>query len=94
MEPFGLKNVELNVLSVYDGRSIKIKIWRNGNNVYTNFCGLYASEDSVECESFTTFSIDYILVYEKKYCLEVCLILFNTQIIDSLDKSLFDSDEN
>lgn len=60
----------------------------------TNFCGLIVPEDGAECKSFTIISIDYILVCEKKYCLEVCLILFNTQIIDSLDESLFDSDKN
>ena len=31
------------------------------------------SEDDIECESFTVISIDYLLVYENKYYLQVYL---------------------
>ena len=30
-------------------------------------------EDDIECESFTVISIDSILVYENKYCMQVYL---------------------
>ena len=38
---------------------------------YTNFRGLNFSEGAVECESFSVISIDYLLVYENKYYLQV-----------------------
>ena len=66
------KNIKLNALPVYDDRYIKNKI-TYGGNVYTNFHSLNVPEDDTECESFTVFSIDSLLVYENKYCLEVCL---------------------
>ena len=62
-----LKNIELNVLPVYDDRYIKTKKRTYGNNVYTNFCGLSVPEDHIECESFTVISIDSLLVYKNKY---------------------------
>ena len=40
----GLKNIELNVLTVCDDRYIKTKIITYGNKVYTNFCGLNVPE--------------------------------------------------
>ena len=40
-----LKNIELNVLPVYDNRYIKTKIRTYGNKVYTNFCGLNVPEN-------------------------------------------------
>ena len=30
-------------------------------------------EDDIEYDSFTVISIDYLLVYERKYYLQVCL---------------------
>ena len=30
-------------------------------------------EDDIECESFTVISIDYLLMYDKKYYLQVYL---------------------
>ena len=46
------KNIELNVLPVYDDTYIKIKIRTYGN------------KDDIECESFTVISIGFLLVYE------------------------------
>ena len=37
---------------------IKTKIGTCGDKVYTNFHGLHVPEDGVECETFTTISID------------------------------------
>ena len=67
------KNIELNVLPVYDGRYIKTKIRTYGDNVYTKFRGFNVLKDDIECESFTVISIDYLLVYESKYYLKVYL---------------------
>ena len=67
------KNIELNVLPVYDGRYIKTKIRTYGYNVYTKFRGFNVLKDDIECESFTVISIDYLLVYESKYYLKVYL---------------------
>ena len=68
-----LKNTELNALPVFDDRYIKTKIRTYGDRVYTNFRGLNVPEDDIECESFTVISIDFLLVYENKYYLQVCL---------------------
>ena len=57
-----LKNIELNLLPVYDDRYIKTKIRTYADKVYTNFHGLNVSEDDIECESFTVTSIDSLLV--------------------------------
>ena len=43
------KNIQLNILSVYDDRYIKTKIRTYSNKVYSNFCGLNVPEDDVEC---------------------------------------------
>ena len=37
------------------------------------FDNLNVPESNVECESFTAISIDFSLVYENKYCMEVYL---------------------
>ena len=50
---FGLKNIEFNMLPVYDDRYIKSKIKTCGGNIYTNFSGLNVSEVKI--------------VYENKY---------------------------
>ena len=42
-----------------------------GNEGYTNFCSLSVPEDDTECKSFTVISIDSLLVYDKKYYLQV-----------------------
>ena len=52
-------------------------------------------EDDIECESFTVISIDRLLVYERKYYLQVYLgncvyRTVNKQMTDYLDKNLFE----
>ena len=56
-------------------------------------------EDGVECQSFTTISIDSSLVYENKYYLLVYLDncaykIVEKQMLDYLDDHFFYSDEN
>ena len=43
------KNIQLNILSVYDDRYIKTKIRTYSNKVYSNLCGLNVPEDDIEC---------------------------------------------
>ena len=66
-----LKNLEC--FTSFDDRYIKTKARTYGHKVYTNFRGLNVPEDGAECESFTIFSIDFLLVYETKYYLQVNL---------------------
>ena len=68
-----LKHMELNALPVYVNRYIKTKIRTSGDKVYTYFRGLNGPENDIGCESFTVISIDSLLVYNKKYCLQVYL---------------------
>ena len=89
-----LKNIK-NTLPVYDDRYIKTKIRTFSDTVYTNFCGLNVPEDDVECESFTVISIDSLLVYDKKYYLQVYLDncaykTVNKQTTNYLDENLFE----
>ena len=63
------KMEKLNTLPVYDHRCIKTTIKTFDDKVYTNFRGLNVSEADIKCESFTVISIDYLLVYDKKYYL-------------------------
>ena len=89
------ENIELNALPVYDGRYIKSKIRTYGDKVYTNFRGLNLLEDDIECKSFTIISIDSLLVYHKKYDLQVYLDncaykTVNKQMTDYRDKNLFE----
>ena len=66
----------------------------HGDKVYTNFRGLNVSEDDIECGSFTVISIDYLLIYENKYYLQVYLDNYviqktvNQQMTDYLDENL------
>ena len=51
-------------------------------------------EDDIECESVTAISIDFLLVYENKYYLQVYLEncvykIVNKQMADYLDENLF-----
>ena len=62
---------ELNALPVSDDRYMKTKIRKYGHKVYTNFHGLNVPEDDIEWESFSVISLDYLLVYENKYYLQV-----------------------
>ena len=74
----------MNALPVYDYRYIKTKIRTNGDKVYTTFSGLNVPEDDIECVSFAVISIDYLLVYESKYYLEVYLDNYAHKIVGSL----------
>ena len=60
-----LKNTKLNALPVYDDGYIKNKIRTYGDTVYTNFLGVNAPEDDIECESSTVISIDSLLFIKK-----------------------------
>ena len=90
-----LKNIKLNALPVYDYRYIKTKMRTFSDKVYTNFRGLNVPEDNIECESFTVISIDFLLVFDKKYYLHVYLDncaykTVNKQMADFLDENLFE----
>ena len=67
------KNIKLHTLPVYDDRYIKTKLRAFGDKIYTNFRSLNVSKDDIEFESFTTISIDSLLVYDKKCYLQVYL---------------------
>ena len=89
-----LKNVELNTLPVYDDRYIETKIRTYDDKVYTNFSGLNLPQDEIECESCTVISIDSLLVYESKCCMQVYLDnctykIVNKQMTDYLDEDHF-----
>ena len=93
-----LKNIELNVLPVYDDRYLKTKIRTYGDIVYTNLRSLNVLEDDTECKSFTFASVDSLLVYDKKIYLLVYLDncaskIVEKQIIDYLDDNLFATNE-
>ena len=68
-----LKNIKLNALPVYDDRYIKTKIRTYGHKIYTNFRDSNVPKDDIECESFIVISIEPLLVYDKKYYLQVYL---------------------
>ena len=74
------------------------KIRTYGDKVYTNFRGLNVPEDGVECEPFTIISINFLLVYQNRYYLELYLNSFvyqilNKQMIDYLYDNLFEANE-
>ena len=88
-----LKNTKLNALPVHDDRYIKTKIRTYSTKVHTNFCGLNMPDD-IECASFTVTSIEYLLVYDNKYHLQVYLDnsaykTVSKQMTDYLDENLF-----
>ena len=90
-----LKNIKLKALPVYDDRYIKTKIRTLDHKVYTIFRGLDVLQDDIECESFTVISIDPLLVYNKKYYLQVYLDncaykTINKQMTDYLDENLLE----
>ena len=91
-----LKSIELSALPVYDDRYTKTKIRTYDDKVYTKSRGLNVPEDDIECESFTVISIDSLVVYENKYCLQVylhkCAYTFpNQQMMKIyLDDNLFE----
>ena len=61
------------MLPVYVDRYIKTKTITYSDKVYTHFPWLYVPKDKAECESFKVISVDYLLVYEHKYYLQVFL---------------------
>ena len=90
-----LKNIKLNALPVYHDRYVKTKIRTFGDKFYTNFRGLNVPEDDTECESVAVISIGSLLVYNKKYYLQVYLDnraykIVNKQMTDILDENLFE----
>ena len=72
----------MNALPVYDDRYIKTKIKIYGDKAYTNFIGLNVPEDDIECEFFTFISIESLLLYEKKYFLQVYIDNCAGKIVD------------
>ena len=72
----------MNALPVYDDRYIKTKIKIYGDKAYTNFIGLNVPEDDIECEFFTVISIESLLLYEKKYFLQVYIDNCAGKIVD------------
>ena len=91
----GFKNTELNALPVYDDGHIKTKIRAYGDEVYTNFRGLNVPEDDMECEFFTVICLDSLLVYNKKYYLQMLLEncaykIVNKQMTYYFDENLFE----
>ena len=53
-------------------------------------------EDNIKCESFIVISIDFLLVYGNKYYLQIYLHncaykIVNRQMIDDLDKNVFEN---
>ena len=90
-----LKDFKLNALPVYDDRYVKNLKWTFVDNVHINFHGLNVPEYDVEFESFTVIFIDCLLVYDKKYYLQVYLDncsykIVNKQMTDYLDENLFE----
>lgn len=57
-----LKNIELNVLSVYDTKYIKTIKRTYRGKIYTNFLGLNVPEDGAKFKSFKINSVDSSLV--------------------------------
>ena len=54
----------------------------------------FVPQDDVKCESFTVISIDYLLVYENTYYLQVYLEkcaykIVDKQLIDFVSENLF-----
>ena len=61
---------ELIALPLCNDRYTKTKTRVYGHKVYNN---LNMPQHDIECESFMVISIDSLLVYENKYCLQVYL---------------------
>ena len=80
---------------MYDEIYMKTKIRAYDDKVYTKFRGLNIPKDNIECKSFIFISIDSLLVYNKKYYLQVYLDnyaykIINKQMTDYLDENLFE----
>ena len=61
----------MNALPVYGDRYRKTKTRTYDDKVFINVCGLNMPEDEVEKEFFTVISIDFLVVYNSKYYLQV-----------------------
>ena len=56
-------------------------------------------EGDIECESFTVISIDFLLVLENRYYLQVYLDhcaykIVDKRMIDNLDENFFETNED
>ena len=60
-----VKQTESNALPVYNDKHTKTKISTYGDKNYTNFRGLYVSEDDIKSEFSTIISTDSLLVHKK-----------------------------
>ena len=93
-----MQNIELNVLPGYDDRYRKPKIRASGDNVYTNFWGVNVSVDGVKCECRTIISVNFLLVYDNKFYLQLYLDNCAYKVVDKqktgyLDGNLFEINE-
>ena len=71
-----------------------MKMRTYGDKFYTNFRALNVPEDDTECEYFTVISIYSLLLYDKKYYLQVSLHncvynIINKQMTDYLNENFF-----
>ena len=74
---------------------IKAKIRTYGHKVYTKFRGLNVPEDDIECQFFSVISIDSLLLFDKKYYLQVHLHncaykTVNKQMTEYLEENIFE----
>ena len=77
---------------MYDDRYL-LKFTKD--KVYTNFRGLEAPKDYIKCETFTVIFLDYFIVYNKKYYMQLFLgnctyKIVNKQMANYLDENLFE----
>ena len=83
MEKYTTIWTKIEVLKITElNNYIKTKIRTYDDKIYTYFRGLNMLEDGVECEPFTVISLDSLLVYEEKYCLQVYLDNSANKIVD------------
>ena len=77
-----LENIKSNTLPVHDDRYRKTKIKTFDDKGYSNFRSLNVTEDDKETNSFTVISVFSLLVYNKKYYLQVYLENFTYKIVN------------
>ena len=53
------------------GLKLEIRTRTRSDKVYSNLCGLNVPDDGTECESFKIISIDFLLVNENNYYLQI-----------------------
>ena len=90
-----LNYIKLNILSVYDDRSIKSIIRIYGHKVYTNLRGFNMPDDNTEWKYFTVTSINSLLVHENKHYLKMYLRncvykIVNNQMTDHHPENVFE----